>query len=95
MTIPHEPRHPVENLDGVSDSRHWRVQGTWPEQQRPAISNGQKKLREIPATNPAELAGYAADGEADDSADPEQSYIDLGWAGDDEPDDDQIEVDAA
>ncbi|WP_043844205.1 VirB4 family type IV secretion system protein [Amycolatopsis taiwanensis] len=61
-------------------------------------------------SNPAELAGYAADGEADESADSEQSYVDLGWADDaaDRADDaidtgefgpfgsdDQIELDAA
>ena len=61
-------------------------------------------------TDPAELAGYAADGEAGDSADSEQSYLDLGWA-DDAADgeneltdtgefgrfgsDDQIDLDAA
>lgn len=59
-------------------------------------------------SNPAELAEYAADGDTDESLDAEQSYVDLGWAGDTAAehqtetgefgsvdDDTQIELDAA
>lgn len=79
---------------------------TWPQQQRHRRAATRNEHREIRASNPAELAGYAADGCVDDSDDTSQSYVDLGF-GDDHDDmagadefgsidsGDQVDLDAA
>ncbi|MGC7097655.1 hypothetical protein ACPZ19_23530 [Amycolatopsis lurida] len=72
-TIAHEPRRFVGNPDGVSDIHRRRLRRTWPEQQRPDTRDGQLERRELPATDPAELAVRELD-TGDDS------YVDLGVA---------------
>jgi hypothetical protein len=100
----HEFRHPVGNLDGMSDLQRHRVNSAWLEQQHLTTRDSQRERRELPASNPAELAAYAKDADTGES-DGEQPYVDLGFAGSaqatdaDEFDsfgsDDHVELDAA
>ncbi|GAA0626512.1 hypothetical protein GCM10010174_52520 [Kutzneria viridogrisea] len=89
----------------MSDIHRHQLRRTWPERQRLDTRDGQLERRELPASNPAELAGYAETGDTGD-ADTEQSYVDLGLADDTPPAsdgdefgsaglDDHIELDAA
>ncbi|MEU0533471.1 hypothetical protein [Amycolatopsis tolypomycina] len=45
----------------MSDIHKRRLRRTWPEQQRPDTRDGQREPRELPATDPAELAEIAQD----------------------------------
>jgi len=81
----------------VSDIHSHRLQCPWPEQQRLDTSDGQRERRELPASNPAEIAGYS-----DTSSGIENSFVELGaddTAGIADSFDDgnasQIELDAA
>jgi hypothetical protein len=57
----HEHRHPVGNLDTLSDLQPHRVNDTWPDLQRPPRTDGLDEHREDPVTDPAELAEIAQD----------------------------------
>lgn len=90
----------------MSHLRPSTTEPTWPQQQLHRRAATRNEHREIRASNPAELAEYAADGHIDDSDDTSQSYVDLG-VGDDHDEtagtdefgsfdaDDQVELDAA
>lgn len=103
--MPHEPRQPVGNPDGVSHLPPSPTRPTWPQQQGHRRTATRNEHREIRASNPAELAEYAADSHGDDSDDASRSYVDLGF-GDDYDDmagadefgfdsGDQVDLDAA
>lgn len=79
--MPREHRHLVGNPDRSSKYSHHRVSDHRPDLQQQNVGSPRNELRGIPASDPAELAGYAEAGESGD-ADTEPSYVDLGFADD-------------
>jgi hypothetical protein len=64
----------------MSDINRHRSRRTWPERQRLNTRDSQREPRELPATDPAELARFAEhDPDATDSG-LADAYIDLGPA---------------
>lgn len=55
----HKHRQPVENPDDLSETRPHRVIPSWPGLQLHRTTAGPHKLRELPATDPAELASLS------------------------------------
>jgi hypothetical protein len=108
LTMFRRSRRLVTNPEGLSRYNLEAVPGTGAAWRVSVNDFGRNERQEVPASNPAELAGYAADS---DEPDGEQSYVDLGWANDTtagEPQqmadtdefgslgsDDQIDLDAA
>lgn len=65
----------------MSDIHRHRSWHAWPEQQRPDTRDGQREPRELPASNPAELAAYHAAGNTTDPGDEAgAAFVDLGFS---------------
>ena len=66
----HTHRQPVDNPDDLPETGPHRVIPSWPGLQRHRTTSRQHQLRELPATDPAELASLAeSSGEAGEFAD--------------------------
>jgi hypothetical protein len=83
-----EHQHPVGNHDRTPTSPPERVTPTRPDLQPQPPHPTTAKLREVAATNPAELAAYA---ESDASTTADDSFLDLEAA---DPDADALEADS-
>lgn len=85
----HEHRQHVRNPDGVSDSPRYRVNAPWPGAKDPHQTVSSDERREIPVTDPAEIAEFA-----DAAKGTEESYVEISAdpLGDGEAS--QIELDA-
>lgn len=71
----HTHRQPVDNPDDLPETGPHRVIPSWPGLQRHRTTSRQHQLRELPATDPAELASFTdATAETEAGADPAGSH---------------------